>query len=243
MGRRYEKRAYRSRIRARGLYSFGVRVKETDLWISASQDLEETARDLVFQCRYEIERYIETHPIFQSALQPLPVDPYAPFVVKEMLEHSGNLGVGPMATVAGAIAQYVAEGLMGYSREIIVENGGDIYLQMERPVTVCIFAGDSPLSERLGLTIPVEQMPMGVCTSSGKIGHSLSLGVSHAVTIVAGSAVLADGAATALANTVKGKKDLEKTAAIGQDISGILGGVAILDDTMASWGDVNLTVL
>jgi ApbE superfamily uncharacterized protein (UPF0280 family) len=243
MGRGYEKRTYRGKIRTQGLHLFGVCVKETDLWISAGQDLEEKARDLVFQCRYEIESYIRTHPLFKTALQPLPPDPYAPPVVKEMLETTARVGVGPMAAVAGAIAQYVGTGLMEYSKEVIVENGGDIYMQADRPLTVSIFAGDSPLSARIGLSIAEKQMPLGVCTSSGRIGHSLSLGVSHAVTVLAGSAVLADSAATALANTILERNDLEAAAATACDITGIIGGVAILGNTMASWGDVALVGL
>ena len=243
MGRGYEKRTYRGRIRTQGLHAFSVCVKETDLWVSAGQDLEKQARDLVFQCRYEIESYIRTHPLFKTALQPLSPDPYAPPVVKEMLETTARVGVGPMAAVAGAIAEYVGTGLMEYSKEVIVENGGDIYLQADRPLTVSIFAGDSPLSERVGLGISENQMPLGVCTSSGRIGHSLSLGISHAVTIIAGSATLADSAATALANTILDRKDLEAAAAAARDITGIMGGVAILRDTMVSWGDIALVSL
>ena len=240
MGAGHENRTYRSRASAKGLHSFGVSVKETDLWINAAQDLQETARDLVLQCRYEIESYLRDHPSFQTALHPLPPDPYAPPVVKEMLDTTERVGVGPMAAVAGAIAEYVCRGLAAYSREVIVENGGDIFLCADRPVTVSIFAGDSPLSERMGLRIAKKQMPLGVCTSSGRIGHSLSLGVSHAVTILAESAALADGAATALANTVLKKKDLEAVAATAHRIPGIIGGVAILWDTLTAWGDVEL---
>jgi len=240
MGRIYDKRTYRSRIRARGLTTFGVHIKETDLWISADLNLENEARDLVFQCRYEIENYIEIHPAFKTSLQPLSPDPYAPPLVREMIETSERAGVGPMASVAGAIAQYVGAGLLEFSEEVIVENGGDIYLKAGRPLTVSIFAGDSPLSEHIGLKIPVEQMPLGVCTSSGKIGHSLSMGVSHAVTILATSGPLADSAATCLANRVLEKRDLEEVASAAGNIPGLLGGVAILGDTMASWGKVDL---
>jgi ApbE superfamily uncharacterized protein (UPF0280 family) len=240
MQRIYEKRAYRSKIRARGLHSFCVRVKETDLWISAGLDLVKEARDLVFQCRYEIESYLKTHPFFEISLRPITPDPYAPPLVREMIASAGKAGVGPMAAVAGAIAQYVGRGLLGYTNEVIVENGGDIYLKAERPLTVSIFAGDSPLSGRIGLRIPVEQMPLGVCTSSGRIGHSLSMGISHAVSILAPSAALADSAATALGNTILEKKDLENVASAAENIPCIFGGVAILGDTLASWGAVRL---
>jgi ApbE superfamily uncharacterized protein (UPF0280 family) len=145
--------------------------------------------------------------------------------------------------VAGALAQEVGTGLLRFSREIIVENGGDVFLNADRPLTVSIFAGDSPLSEKVGLHIKGEQMPLGVCTSSGSVGHSLSLGTAHAVTLVAPSAALADGAATFLANRVREKKDLEKTAAMAEKIPGLLGGVMILDDSLATWGDIQLVTL
>jgi uncharacterized protein len=239
----YRERTYRSRLHPSGLSSFRVAVKESDLWVSAECFLENETLDLLLACRHQLETYILSHPSFKTSLAPEPMDPLAPPVVRTMMEAASTAKVGPMATVAGTLAQEVGVGLLRFSREVIVENGGDVFLKAERPLTVSIFAGDSPLSEKVGLRIEMAQMPLGVCTSSGKIGHSLSLGKANAVTLLAPSAALADGAATFLANRVREKRDLEKVAALAGEIPGLLGGVMILDGSLVSWGDVQLVTL
>lgn len=225
------------------MVSFHVAVKETDLWIKADRKLEKECTDLIFSCRYQIESYIKSHPEFLTSLLPYPQDIYAPRIVRTMIEEAGKSGVGPMASVAGMIAQYVGNGLLQMSEQVIVENGGDIYLKANRPVTVSIFAGESPLSEKIGMLIPLRNMPVGVCSSSGKVGHSFSMGKSDAVCIVSSSAALADSAATSIGNRIKSKKDLEQVANWAGEIGGILGGVAIIDDGMATWGDIELVGL
>ena len=236
----YIERTYRKRVNAKDLVSFHVAVKETDLWVSADQNLEKETRDLVLSLRHQLEHYISIHPNFLTTLNPYPEDPYAPPMVKEMIETTGDLGVGPMASVAGAIAQYVGHGLLKWTDQVILENGGDIFLKANRPVTVSIFAGKSPLSGKIGVRIPQEKMPLGVCASSGTIGHSLSLGFTDIVCIISPSAILADGAATALGNRIRDKKDLEKIADWADELGGVSGGLAIVKDKVAAWGEVEL---
>jgi ApbE superfamily uncharacterized protein (UPF0280 family) len=239
----YNERTYRRRVRTRGLVSFQVQVKETDLWVSAVRDLTVETRDLVLAGRHPLEHYIRACPSFLTSLVPIPEDPYAPPLVKEMMKATAQVGIGPMAAVAGVIAQYVGEGLLSLSREVIVENGGDLFLAAKRPVTVAIFAGGSPLSGRMGIRVYLHQMPLGVCTSSGTIGHSLSLGKADAVCVVSRSAALADAAATALGNKIKGVRDIEPAIHWAKGVEGILGGVVIIGATMASWGEVELANL
>ncbi len=239
----YEKRTYRNKVNAGDLVSFNVVVKETDLWVSADRGLVKETRDLVFECRHQLETYIKTHPQFATSLSPQPEDPYAPPLIREMIDATKRLGVGPMASVAGAIAQHVATGLLQFTDQVIVENGGDIFLKAHRPATVAILAGASLISERFGLKIPVRQMPLGVCSSSAKVGHSLSMGISDVCCVVSSSAALADGVATTLGNRIKTKKDLEKIAGWASKIEGIVGGVAIVKDKMAAWGDIELVDL
>ncbi len=241
--REYKERHYRKRVNARDLVSFRVVVQETDLWVSADRRLEEETRDLILVHRYQLERYIQSHPNFLTTLQPYPEDPYAPSLVKEMIEVTRGVGVGPMASVAGAIAQYVARGLQQWTDQVIVENGGDIFLKANRPVTVSIFAGESPLSGKIGVMIPKENMPMGICSSSATVGHSLSMGVADLVCLLSSSAVLADGAATALGNRIKSKTELEKIASWADQIKGISGGLVIVGDKMATWGEMELVAL
>jgi len=237
---RYRERTYRKRVSAKDLCCFNVVVKETDLWVCADKNLENETRDLIFDFRHQLEAYIKSHPEFLTSLVPIAGDPCAPPIVKEMIRSAGKVNVGPMASVAGAVAQHVAEGLLHLTNQVIVENGGDIFLKADRSLTVSVFAGTSPLSERFGLLIPVSRMPLGVCSSSATVGHSLSRGITDVVCILSSSAALADGAATALGNRVQEKKDLEEVAIWADQIGGILGGVVIVGDTMATWGDIEL---
>lgn len=236
-------RSYRKRVKAKGLVSFQIAMKETDLWVSAERRLEAETRDLVLNKRQQLETYIHTHPDFLTTLQPYPEDPYAPTMVREMIEASREIGVGPMASVAGAIAQHVASGLLQWTEQVIVENGGDIFLKVNRPVTVSLLAGDSPLSGRIGIKIRTQQMPLGICSSSGTVGHSLSMGKADAVCILSSSAIMADGAATALGNRIKSRTDLKQIATWADQIKDIRGGLAIIGDKMATWGDIELVDL
>jgi ApbE superfamily uncharacterized protein (UPF0280 family) len=239
----YKERTYRKLVRDRDLVSFNVIVKETDLWVSADKELVKETRDLIIDYRRQLESYIQTHPEYVNSLNPYPEDKFAPEIVKMMIRETEKVGVGPMASVAGAIAQYVGNNLLDITDQVIVENGGDIYLKTKRDVTISIFAGESPLSNRVGIVINVHQMPLGVCSSSGTVGHSLSMGNADVVCILSSSAILADGAATALGNRVRSEKDLGRIADWANEIDGITGGVAVLGERMAIWGEVELVKL
>ncbi|RLB71880.1 MAG: UPF0280 family protein, partial [Deltaproteobacteria bacterium] len=121
------------------------------------------------------------------------------------------------------------------------ENGGDIFLTEKSEYQLSIFAGSSPLSGRLGIRL-VESQPFscGVCTSSGRVGHSLSLGRADAVTIVAENAALADAMATAMANQVMEKSDLAVVVEKALAVDGVTGVVAILNDDLSVGGQLEL---
>ncbi|MEN8200450.1 MAG: UPF0280 family protein [Thermodesulfobacteriota bacterium] len=241
----YCRREYRRLVSESGLVSSKVRIEETDLHILAEGDVTEEARDLVLKYRTQLESYIVKNPQFCATLDPMPVDKIAPPLVRDMLVAGIQAGVGPMAAVAGAVAEYVGRGLIasGY-REVMVENGGDIFLQRERDCLVAIFAGQSPLSYKVGLRLSGAQMPMGICTSSGTVGHSLSLGEADSVTVLSRSTPLADAVATRLGNEVGGvrggrdgvQEALEK-AKMFSDIDGV---VVICGEFMGAAGDVEL---
>jgi len=241
--RKYELRDYRKKISARGMVSFNVSVKETDLRVSAQRNLYRETLDKVVSYRHQLESYIQSHPGFLAALKPYLDDPFAPSIIREMIRATGDIGVGPMASVAGAIAHLVGTDLLMLTDQVIIENGGDIFMKINRDATVSIFAGESPLSEKIGIKIPEGMMPVGVCSSSGSVGHSLSMGSSDVVTVVSPSAIRADGAATALGNRIRTKRDLDGISDWAEGISGIVGCVAILGDAMATWGDIELTAL
>ena len=236
----YEKRTYRNLVKTDDLIKFEVIVKETDLLVRAERDLSNETRKFVMKYRRQIEAYIEMNPEFQRSLIPLKDDPYAPEIIREMIRTSQLAQVGPMAAVAGAIAEFVSKDLLPISKEIIVENGGDIYLATSRERTIGIFAGDSPLSLKVGIVISPEDSPLGVCTSSGTVGPSLSFGKADAVCILSKSATLADAAATAVGNIVKEKKDIELGLERGKEIEGVLGMLIIVRDKMGVWGNVKL---
>ncbi len=240
----YEERTYRVACREQGLKAFTVRVKETDLWIQAREDCSHQALDSILRHRRGLEAYIEDHPLFLSSLTPLALDHLAPPLVRSMLAAGLAAGTGPMAAVAGAMAQAVALDLLPLSPQVVVENGGDIYLALEREATVGLWAGKSPLSGKLGLKLPASAMPLAVCTSSGTVGPSLSLGRADAATIVAKDAALADAAASALGNRVQNRGDLAGAVEwVAQWIPDILGAVAVMGDRLAAWGEMELVEL
>jgi len=237
----YEKRTYRNLVKTDDLVKFEVTVKETDLLVRAERDLSREARESVLKYRHQLEAYIAMKPEFQKSLIPLVDDPYAPEIAREMIRTSQLAGVGPMAAVAGAMAEWVSKDLLKLSKEVIVENGGDIYLATSKERTIGIYAGNSPLSFKLGMTISPEETPLGICTSSGTVGPSLSFGKTDAVCILSKSSALADAAATAVGNVVKEKKDIELGLERGREIAGVLGTLIIIGDNVGVWGNMRLT--
>ena len=236
----YQPRSYRHRVRGQGLVSFNVVVKETDLYISAASNLNNIARSLVIDQRNIIEAYIKKHPSFATSLKPLPVADDAPAIIKDMADAASKASVGPMAAVAGAIAEAVGKGLLAHSSEVIVENGGDIYLKSLKPRVVSIYAGISPLSGKIGIDISAADTPLSVCTSSGTVGHSLSLGKADAAIAISRSAALADAAATAIGNLVKAAADIDRVLDFSTTIEGLLGALIIIGDKIGIRGDLEI---
>ncbi|HIJ90321.1 MAG: UPF0280 family protein [Desulfobulbaceae bacterium] len=240
----YRKRTYRNRVAHGDLIAFEVRIRETDLQILAGKELRDRAGDAVIQYRSQLESYIACHPEFLKSLTPLPLDPMAPPIVKRMLAAGLAAEVGPMAAVAGAIAEYVGLDLLAAGAgEVVVENGGDIYFCRNQESVVGIFAGTSPLSNRVGLKIPAGCMPLGICTSSGTVGHSLSLGEADSVTVLAKDTALADAVATLAGNAVQPGQSLELALGKAAAVSGVLGVVIIRGEELGAWGEVELVPL
>lgn len=227
-----------------GWVGFQVKYRETDLWIRAREDLRKEGLEAVLNCRHQLETYIARFPQFLGALTPLREDPLAPALVRRMLEASRHVGVGPMAAVAGAIAEAVAVALKPLSPSIIVENGGDCYMDLEEESRVGIYAGqDSPFTGRIALRFPSHRFPFGICTSSGTIGHSLSFGKADAVTVVARDAALADAAATAVGNRVQSSGDISEALEQAGLLPGLEGVLIIVGDKMGVWGNLDLVPL
>ncbi|MEN6440279.1 MAG: UPF0280 family protein [Syntrophobacter sp.] len=225
----------------RGWVSFQVRYRETDLWIRARRDLKKEAYEAVLNCRLQIESYIASHELFLPSLKPLPDDPLAPPLVRRMLTAALATGVGPMAAVAGAIAQAVAAALKPLSDSIIVENGGDCFLDLDEDTRVGIFAGpNSPFTHKVALKFAASRFPLGICTSSGTVGHSLSFGKADAVTVVAPDAALADAAATRLGNIVNSPADLSEALDLAPRLPSVEGVLIAIKDRIGIWGNLEL---
>ncbi len=244
----YLERDYRLRHRQDDLVHFRVAVRETDLDVGLRKErynekTVELVEKLVRKYRAQLEDYIERDPGFLKSLVPCHTLPGAPAIATAMAGAARSAGVGPMAAVAGAISEAVGRDLLRYSREVIVENGGDIFLRTRRKRLIGIFAGRSVLSYRLGLEIRPDETPAGICTSSGTVGHSLSFGCADAVVVVSPSAPLADAAATAAGNLVKSWDDLEKAVSFATSIPGVSGALAILGDRLAVKGRIRLVPL
>lgn len=238
-----ENRIYRSQIYNNRLKSFRVVVKETDLFISASDDLSDIAREMVLRYRGHIESFIRDHPEFLDSLVPLQYHQPLPGIISDMLDAGSEAGVGPMSSVAGALAERVGLELLKYCEEVIIENGGDVFIKSSHPVIIGIFANRSPLSLRIGLRIHSLQTPAAVCTSSGTVGHSISFGKADAACVLSDSCSLADAAATSIGNRVQEKSDIANALEFGKNIKGVQGILIIKGDKVGMWGDLNIVPL
>lgn len=236
----YELRTYRSWMRDDDLVCFEVVVKETNLFIRAEKNLRRKALRAILKHRSALEKYIRRHPEFLNSLEPIEVGAEAPYVVKEMAEAGERASTGPMAAVAGAIAECVGRELLPFSSEIIVENSGDIFLKLSKRRLIGIYAGSSPLSGRVALEIEPNETPLGVCTSSGTVGPSLSFGQADAVVVLSDSAALADAAATAIGNQIGRESDIPRGLKFARGISGVRGVVIIKGPEMGIWGRVRI---
>ncbi len=236
----HQDRTYRRLVSGEDLVGFRAAVKESDLWVMAERDLSAEVLLSLGRCRRQIEDYAGRTPGFLESLAPWPDDELAPAVVRLMIQAGEAAGVGPMAAVAGAVAETVGLEVLPLSPRLIIENGGDVFISSDRPVTVALWAGESPLSGRVGLALAHYEKPFGVCTSSGTVGHSLSLGRADAVCVVAESAALADAVATAAANRVQRAADLNRAVAWALNMGGVRGAVAVLHDKIAAGGQVEM---
>lgn len=237
---KYQRRFYRDWVKNKDLYRARVMVKETDLQVLTDKPVDEAfIKERVNSYRRNIEDYIAKDRRFLTVLKPLVVELNAAPIVKKMAKVARCANVGPMAAVAGAVAEFLGRDLLrkGY-KDIIIENGGDIFLVTRKTRKIGIYAGRLKLCSRLYLKIKPQDTPIGICTSSGKVGHSLSFGLADAVTILSKNASLADTVATATANRVRSKEDLQKAVDFAKSIKGILGAIIIIKNRLISWGRV-----
>lgn len=239
--REYVHRFYRRWMEASGLVSCRVTVRESDLFIWASRDVAAEAHASLLKQRRELEDFIALQPYFAETYLPYEVPVDAPEIVRLMAAAGEKVGVGPMAAVAGAVAEMVGKDLLPFSAEVVVENGGDIWLCSTTERRIGIFAGESPLSGRLALVIPpTSPVGLGVCTSSASVGPSYSAGIADAALVAAESAALADAAATALGNLAKTPNDIERAVDFVAGVEGVAGCLLIVGDRLGVKGELRL---
>ncbi len=247
--RAYRLRHYRSRVHDGPLAGFQARARETDLHVRMAPEgrsieaLRERTLELILKYRGHIEDHIASDPAFARALSPVAPPAFCPRIIREMIHAGQAAGVGPMAAVAGAMAEAVGRDLLAESAVVTVENGGDVFLKTDGPATLAVFAGRSPFSMKIGVRVEPGDSPMGVCTSSGTVGHSLSMGRADAACVLSRSCSLADAVATAAGNLVQSRRDIEKALAFTRKIPSVMGALIILGDAMGAWGALEVTPL
>jgi len=239
----YQERTYRKTIDNKRFVLFSVRYFETDLWIAINRkSYKIEIKDYIFKrilfYRKQIEDFAKEENEFYGSLIPLQIEGNKPKIVSEMMKASEKAGIGPMAAVAGAFSQLIGNDVLHkfHIDEIIIENGGDIFLKIIKPVTISVFAGKSVFSEKIEITITKEQTPVGICTSAGNVGYSLSFGKADAVMIACKNTMLADAYATKFGNLVKIKSDVNKVIKRINKIDEILSALIIKDDIIALCG-------
>ena len=239
----YKDRVYRKYFRQDRWKSFVAKYKETDVWVGINKDsfnfdMQKFTIETIKKLRDLTDVYLCQDAHYLTSLLPYRAKEHAPEILKQMSEISYKTGVGPMSAVAGAFAVHIACELKKQFdiKEIIIENGGDIYADIKEDIDVSIFAGESPLSQKIGLHINAKESPLGICTSSGTVGHSLSFGKADAVMIVCKDALLADSYATVFANQIQTPNDIKRVLEMIGLKKDIISALLVKNDKMGIVG-------
>lgn len=228
--------------------AFTIHYLDTDLWIGVKTDIDMNPirsfiQERISGVRKILDNYITEYPEFKDSLIPLNSSITSWHeVIKQMLNASLKAGIGPMGAVAGAIAEWIGKEVQSefHLLDIIVENGGDVYIHSNEEVNISVFSGESPLTDKIGIRIPKEYMPIGVCTSSATVGHSLSFGKADAVMIAAKNTALADAFATAYCNMVQTPQDIENVISLINANEEIVSAIIVMDDKFGITGKFEL---
>jgi len=213
-------------------------VEETDLMIGTDEDCSELILKTVRTLRKEIYAAIRDNGEFLTSL--VPVEYKGEGVVKAMVEAAKLAKVGPFAAVAGAINDMLAEKLMDKSKQIFIENGGDIYIKSDRDRLIGIYAGNSVLSGKFAIEIEKDLFPVGVCTSSATVGHSFSMGKADAAVVISKTCAVADAFATAFCNRIKKTEDIAPALEWVNGFDEVIGAVAVMNDKIGAIGNIKL---
>jgi uncharacterized protein len=263
-GNNYIIREYREQFNKERFNGFNVIHRETDLWIGTDKNaaltnelpqpdnrdnvmekMKTVSVEKIKELHKKLNEYIDAEPRFAKSLVPFKPEIGAPMEIVEMANAAAKAGIGPMSSVAGLFAREVGRALLHnfLLKELVIENGGDIFTLIKKSLVLSIFAGDSPLSGKIGLVIPADTGQIGFCTSSGTVGPSLSFGNADAVAVVSRDVLLADAFATALCNQVKIPEDIEKVLKISKNYPEILSVVIICKDKIGVQGKFEIKMI
>lgn len=220
--------------------AFNVKLHTSDLHIIADYDLHEKAYAKLVEIRDLLDEHIRAHQDFLISLSPVPRPAVSPEIAAMMYRASELTGTGPMAAVAGAVAELVGRELLKYSGTVIVENGGDIWLSIDKPLVMALYVNSIYFRDNLAIRIYPDQSPCSVCTSSPRLGHSLSFGKADSVTMIAADGAVADAAATMVCNAVQSENDMESALERGLSVQGVTGGLIVFRDRIAMQGNIEL---
>lgn len=244
----YEERTYRQLVDKNKTKSFIIKYQLTDLLISVDRHsynakLPELVMKYLKELYKSLNGYIAKKPVFCESHLPLKDSECNIAIIKDMLEASCIGSVGPMAAIAGAISEYVGQFLIGECKvqEVIVENGGDIFVYTQAHyIDTVIYCGKDSFFKSLNIHIENFERPLGICTSSGKVGHSFSYGIADAVTIISRSATIADAFATHFGNLIKKKDDIVDVMEKINEYELVLGMICVCDDKVGIYGKLEL---
>jgi hypothetical protein len=235
----YEERFYRAYSKAKFVRE--VSHKESDLYVASDSAIDEKLLAGILKKYYrQIEEYIEKNPGFATSLSPLEVDIKAPAIIQDMLKVSGLTGIGPFASVAGAVAYYVGREILRYADEVIIENGGDLFLKINEDKRIGVYLGDRFALKAVTLKIKKRTRPFGIASSSSSIGHSLNFGKADLLTVIARDAIIADGFATALSNRIQDEAGLCEVMNLAQVNDAISGMLIFFGGKIYLWGELEI---
>jgi len=224
-----------------GLVNCQFRIGESNIMISSDKPIKTLAKKFLVQIRCEIERYIKLQPEFSESFKPIKIKKNAPLIIKQMSKASHSANVGPMAAIAGAIAEELGNCLDKHVSELIIENGGDIFVNVKRQIVIGVRCHNKTIKDNLGILLNKKRGRCAICTSSGTIGHSFSYGKADAATVIAKNGAIADAWATRLGNEIKSQKDIKKALSLLKNIKDVSGALVLYKKTIAAWGDIELT--
>lgn len=228
-------------------YKMEFHWKETHMELQCDVEIAfKSAKSAVMNSRILLEQYILKYPTFVTTLEPVEVDLNAPEFIRDMMSAGIVAGVGPMAAVAGGLSEIATRAMVVQKAKLaLAENGGDISVKGSIPVTIGVDAGESSIAKNLAFKIKANDLPLGICTSGGSMGHSLSLGVADAVVVFSASAFLSDAAATSIANYVKSNDpegSIQNALERAEYIDGVRGCMIVSGELVGITGKIPETV-